>query len=154
MRNPDIDPVTPQHGPAGLQRRANLKALTADAPRQAAGVPAANTRVAPLPMRSGTAAAVPRDAIGIAMPGVRSPGHDVAGIMTQAGSRLSGPGAAAGNVGSATRQMPVPTSAAPALNGAGLNGTTMGRMASGPASIGGPVKNRSGINGTLMRSKH
>ena len=147
-----IDPVTPQGGSAGLQRRANLKALVAGAPRQAAGPPTAHARVAPLPMHPGTAA--PRNAIGVAMPSIGLPGHDMASTTTQAGTRLTGFGSAAGNAGAETRRMPVPASAPPALHGAAINGTTMGRMSSGPGSIGGPAKDRSGINGTLIRPKH
>jgi hypothetical protein len=30
----------------------------------------------------------------------------------------------------------------------------MARVASAPASIGGPAKDRSGINGTLLKPKH
>lgn len=154
VTNHGIDPVTPQRGIAGLQRRANLKALIADAPRQTAGSPAVNARAAPSLMHPGIAVAVPRNAIGVAMPGVRSPGHDVARITNKAGTRPTGLGTPAGNVGTEMHQMPVPTSPGPVLHGAGLNGTTMGRMGSGPGSIGGPAKDHSGINGTLMRPKH
>jgi hypothetical protein len=152
VTNHGIDPVTPQRGIVGLQRRANLKALISGAPHQAAGLPLANVRVAPLLMSPGIAGAVPRNPIGAAIPGTRSPDHDAAHITTQTGTRLTGLGAA-GRVGT-THQMPVPTSVGPALHGAGINGTTMGHMASGPASIGGPAKDRSGINGTLMRPTH
>jgi hypothetical protein len=157
MTNHGIDPVTPQRGPAGLQRRANLKALVA-APRQAGGLPVANARVVPSLMHPGTgsAVAVPRNAIGIAMPGVRLPGHDGAPTTTQAGTRLTGLGnaSAAGNAGAETRRMPVPAGAPPMLHGGGINGTAMGRMTSGSSSIGGPAKDRLGINGTLIRPKH
>jgi hypothetical protein len=151
VANHGIDPVTPQRGISGLQRRANLKPLISGAPHHAAGLPAANIRVAPSLVRPGTAVGAPRNPIGIAIAGARSPGNDVVGTMTQAGTRLTGLGAT-GRVGATTHQMPVPTNVGPALHGAGINGTTMGHMASGP--IGGPAKDRSGINGTLMRPTH
>src|SRR5215472_7055511 len=37
--------------------------------------------------------------------------------------------------------------------GTGLNGSTMGRITTGPGYIGGPAKDRSGINGTAIRPK-
>jgi hypothetical protein len=43
---------------------------------------------------------------------------------------------------------------AAALHGGGVNGTTNGRMAFGPASVGGPAGDRSGIIGTSVRTKH
>ncbi|SRR5579871_5546883 len=151
MTNHGIDPVTPQGGLSGLQRRANVKALASGAPRQAAGPPAAHALTAPLPVHPGTDA--PRNAIGSAMPGTGLPGRDVAST-TQAGIRPTGFGSAAGNLGIETRRIPVPTGAPPVLHGTGINGTTMGRMSSGPPSIGGPAKDRSGINGTLIRPAH
>jgi hypothetical protein len=153
VANHGIDPVTPQRGSAGLQRRANLKALISSAPHQAAGLPAANTRVAPLLMSRGIGGATPRNPIGAAMPGARPADRDVARTMTEAGTRLTGLGAT-GRVGTTTHQIPVPTNVGPAMHGVGINGTTMGHMASGPASIEGPAKDRSGINGTLMRPTH
>jgi hypothetical protein len=152
LANRDIEPFTPQRGSAGLSRRANLKTLIANAPK-AAGSPPANARIAP-PMRPGIDAAAPRNAIGVAMPGERPSGHDTAGVTTQAGRRLTGIGTPAGNVGRAMHHVPVPINVSPALYGAAINGTTMGHIASRPGSIGGPAKDRSGINGTLMRPKH
>jgi hypothetical protein len=142
----DIDPVTPMHGAAGLQRRAYLKALIANAPARPAGAPG-HTRAGALLAHPAVEAAAPRNAIGIAMPVARSPGRDSAGVATEA--RVTAPGSA----GSATHQMSVPTNAGAALHGAGVNGTAMGRVVSGPASVGGPAGNRSGINGTVMRPR-
>jgi len=41
----------------------------------------------------------------------------------------------------------------PAPNHAVINGTTMTRHATGPATIGGPAKNPGTINGTTIRRK-
>src|SRR5262249_36412718 len=98
LSNPE--PVTLQRGSAGLWRRANLKTLIANAPK-AAGLPPANIRLAPLPGRAGIGAS--RDAVGVALPG-----HDVAGIAARAGTRLTGIGTPAGNVGKVTHQTAVP----------------------------------------------
>ena len=150
----DIEPVTPVRGPTGLQRRANLKALIANSSAKPAGPLAGNTRVSPSLTRPGVAAGTARNSIGVAMPEARSPGRDGTGIAAQA--RVAGVGVASGSVGSATsqmRHMPVPTNAGAALHGAGVNGTTMGRVVSGPASVGGPARVRTGINGTSMRSR-
>jgi hypothetical protein len=42
---------------------------------------------------------------------------------------------------------------APVPNHAVINGTTMTRHATGPATIGGPAKNPGVINGTTIRRK-
>jgi hypothetical protein len=148
----DVDLVPPVRGPAGLHRHAFQKALIANAVRKTAGLPLGAARFAP-PLRPGLQAGVQRNAIGAAMPAAHPPGRDVA-VTIPAGTRLTTAGAPAGIAGHQTHQVPVPTSAGPALHGAAINGATMGRMASGPASIGGPARDRSGINGTAMRPKH
>jgi hypothetical protein len=125
--------------------------LIANASGKAAGLPAANSRVGPPPLRLRIEAAAPRNAIGVALPGMPPPGHALAGVTT--GTRTTGIGTPAGSVGNQTPQMRAPTNAGPALHGAAINGTTMGRMAAGPGSIGGPAKDHSGINGTLMRPR-
>lgn len=148
----DIELVAPQHASASLQLRASLKTSTANAPGKVAGRPAANVRIGP-PMRSGIDVSAPRNAIGMALPGGRPPGPAIAGVTTQPGIKMPDGGKAAGTAGGATHPIAVPTNAGPALHGAAINGTTMGRMAVGPGSIGGPARVHSGINGTLMRAK-
>jgi hypothetical protein len=149
----DIEPFTPQRGSAGLWRRANLKALIANPPNKAAGLPPANVRISPSPMRPGMEMAPQRNAIGAATPSLQLPGHGIAGVATPAGNRPSGIGTPLASITGVTRQTPVPN-AGQTLRGAAINGTTMGHVASGPGSVGGPVKDRSGINGTLMPPKH
>jgi hypothetical protein len=150
---PDVEPFTPQRGLTGLQRRANVKALIANARSGTAGLPSANLHVVSPTLRPAMEAAPPRNAIGIAMPGVQLQGR---GVTAPAGTRSSGIGAPAGHVVGMTRQAPLPPFpiAGQTLHGAGINGTVMGRAALNSGSVGGPAKDRSGINGTLMPSKH
>jgi hypothetical protein len=89
---------------------------------------------------------MPRNAIGMSLTGVRPPGHKSAGVPDQAGTKLTGIGTAPGNALGVTHQ-----ASAPMNTGAAINGTTMGRLVSG--SIGGPARDRTGINGTLMPPK-
>ena len=44
------------------------------------------------------------------------------------------------------------TNATPSTGTTGINGTAIGHIA-GPGSVGGPAKDRSGINGTALRRK-
>jgi hypothetical protein len=151
--NSDIELFAPRHGASGLWRRANVKTLIANAASKAPGLPAANPRVVPLPLRPGIEVSAVRNAAGLAVPGPRPLGHDFARLTTPAGPGLTGGGSAAGGAGGAAHSTPAPTNAGMALRGTGINGTTMGRMATGPGFIGGPAKDRSGINGTLIRPK-
>jgi hypothetical protein len=66
---------------------------------------------------------------------------------------LTGSGPAVGGADGAAHSMLAPKNAGIALRGTGINGTTMGRMATGPGLIGGPARDYSGINGTLIRPK-
>jgi hypothetical protein len=129
-----------------------VKTLIANAPAKVAGLPAADTRMGPPLLRPPIDGSTQRNAIGIALPGARLPGYDRAGVTT--GTRPTGIGTASVNVGNPTNKMRTPTNAGPALHGTAINGTTMGRVAAGAGSIGGPARDRSGINGTLMRPKH
>jgi len=115
-------------------------------------------RTAPFP-RLGADGAAARNAIGITVPGGRSPSHDVSAGHAGIGASVPGVSgvAATGNVGGANlHRLAIPLNAVtgPAAHTAGINGTTMGHVGSGPNYIGGPAKDRSGINGTAMRPKH
>jgi hypothetical protein len=151
--NGDIELFAPRRGAGGLWRRANAKTLIANAASKAPGLPAANTRIVPLPLRPGIEVSVARNATGLAVTGPRPSGHDFARLTTPAGPSLTGSGSAAGGADGAAHSMPAPTNAGIALRGTGINGTTMGRMATGPGLIGGPARDYSGINGTLIRPK-
>jgi hypothetical protein len=150
-----FDPVRPEGGPAGLQRRANPRTLIANAPKVGRGLPASNTDNGRPPMRPPMDGPAARNAIGVAMPGGQTAGHAVPGFTIQAGTGVTGVGAARGTIGGVNLlSPPAPPHAGPAPRAAGLNGTMMGHIASGPSSIGGPTKDRSGINGTSIRPKY
>jgi hypothetical protein len=147
-----INLVTPDNGYAGLLRRANRKALIA-AKRPVN--PLGGTANLPLahPGRDGPIA---RNAVGLVVlgGGVGGTGLHVPVPPPHAGPNGTGP------IGTAVvgggHLLPTPPSAAisATLHTAGINGTTMGHIASGPGIIGGPTKDRSSINGTTVRTKH
>jgi hypothetical protein len=158
------EPVRLESGSASLQRRANRKSLIATAPNMPAA-PSANIGAIPpfkLPGAEGGAA---RNAIGVVVPGGgQGFGHAVPSSIAATGIGLRGLGSgaasagkAAGNVGSTdARRWTIPPNpvTGPVTPAPGINGTTMGHIASGPGYIGGPAKDRSGINGTGMRPRH
>jgi hypothetical protein len=147
----DVEPFTPQRGAAGLQRRANMKALIANARTSAGGAPASwpatNVRTVPPQVLPGAGGAMPRNAIGATLPG-----HGVAGVQAPAGGRPAGIGTPLPGVAGTAHRVSLPN-AGPAPRGAVINGATMGRTPSGPGYVGGPARDRSGINGTLMPPK-
>jgi hypothetical protein len=147
LTNRDLELAAPLRGSKSLWRRANVKTLIANSPGNTAGPPAANARTGLPPVHPGTGVSTPRNAIGMSLTAVRPPGHDGGAVVpNQAGTRLTGVGTAPGSAGGVTHQ-----ASAPANTGAAINGTTMGRLVSG--SIGGPSRDRTGINGTLMPPK-
>jgi hypothetical protein len=160
-----IEPVRPEGGSAGLRRRANIKALIANAPKMATGSPASNTRIG-LPLaRSGAEGGTARNAIGaVVTGGGQGLGHAVPGSIASAGIGVHSPGRGVVGVGAAPANagradapalaIPPNQAASPLTHTSGINGTLMGHIASGPSYIGGPAKDRSGINGTAMRPKH
>ncbi len=158
------EPVRFEGGSASLQRRANRKPLIANAPKTSTG-PSPNIG-AMLPFkRSGAESGAARNAIGVVAPGGgQGFGHAVPDSIASAGIGVRCPGCgvvgvgqATGNVGSAdARRSAIPPNAvtSPVAHTSGINGTTMGHIASGPGYIGGPAKDRSGINGTAVRPRH
>ncbi len=153
----DIELAAPRHD-SGLWRRANVKALIATAPGKGAGSPAAATRIAP-PLPDSINVPASRNAVGVALPSPR-PGPGIAAVTSPAGPRLTGIGStagagiAAGSTGNVPGRMPTPANLAVAPHGAAIDGTAMRHTATGPGSIGGPARERTGINGTLMRPRH
>jgi len=159
-----VEPVRLEGGSASLQRRANRKLLIANGQNMPAA-PSANIG-AILPFkRSGAEGGPARNAIGVTVPGGgQGLGHAVPGSMAATGIGVRGPGSgvvgaspATGNVDSAdARRSAIPPNAVanPVAHTSGINGTTMGHIASGPSYIGGPTKDRSGINGTAVRPRH
>jgi hypothetical protein len=157
------EPIRPESGLASLQRRANRKSLIATAPNMPAA-PSANVGAIPLSKLPGAEGGAARNAIGVVVPGGQGFGHAVPSSVAAAGigvrglgSGAAGAGTAAGNVGGTeARRWTIPANpvTGPVTPAPGINGTTMGHIASGPGYVGGPAKDRSGINGTAMRPRH
>jgi hypothetical protein len=144
------EPVRLEGGSASLQRRANRKSLIATAPN-APGASPAHIGAIPQFKLFGAEGGPARNAIGVVVPGGgQGLGHAVPGSAAPAGIGVRGPGGGVIGAGIATGN--VVTS--PVAHTSGVNGTTMGHIASGPGYIGGPAKDRSGINGTAMRPRH
>jgi hypothetical protein len=157
------EPVRPESGSASLQRRANRKSLIANAPNMPAA-PSASVGAIPPFKRPGAEGGAARNAIGVVVPGGgQGFGHAVPSSVAAAGTGGSGAAGAgiaalaARNVGGTdARRWTIPANpvAGPVAPVPGINGTTMGHIASGPGYVGGPAKDRSGINGTAMRPRH
>jgi hypothetical protein len=158
------EPLRLEGGSASLQRRANRKSLIATAPNMPAASSAHIGAIPPFKL-PGAEGGPARNAIGVVVPGGgQGLGHAVPGSIAPAGIGARGPssgaagaGTAAGNVGGAdARRWAIPPNAVanPVAHSSGINGTTMGHIASGPGYIGGPAKDRSGINGTAVRPRH
>ena len=163
--NSGLDPVRAEGGSAGLHRRANLKALITNQPKTGTGPSALKTHIVPPLVRPVPEGGAAHNAIGAIVPGGgQGFGHAVPGFSASAatgvrslGSGVVGVGTPAGNVSSidVRRSAIAPTPVtSPAAHSSGINGTTMGHIASGPASIGGPARDRSGINGTAVRPRY
>lgn len=149
----DIELVPVERGAPGLWRRANVKTLIAKAASKPASLPPTNIpRDIPLlSVRPATDAATPRNAIGAVMP-PRPPGLGHGGNTAPPPGTRPISGSAAGVTMHPTS---VPANAGQALHSAAVNGTTIGgRTASGSGAIGGPAKDRSGINGTLLKRRY
>jgi hypothetical protein len=146
-----INLVIPDNGYAGLLRRANRKALIANAAKKPLNPLTTAAASPPLP-HSGREGV--RNAVGLMVPAGSSAIGTGAGQHVQPSQVYNGtgPGGAAA-AGTDSRHLTT-TPPSVALHTAGINGTTMGHIASGPGIIGGPVKDRSAINGTTVRPKH
>jgi hypothetical protein len=154
-----INLVTPDNGYANLLRRANRKALIANVPKKPS--PLAGAAPKSQITNSSNDVVVPRNAVGLVMPppgtGQSVPAPKRAGGIGigAIGNGLVG-GAVVGGSAEVRHLPPTPSNAAipPTVHTAGVNGTTMGHIASGPSMIGGPAKDRSGINGTTVRPRY
>ena len=136
--------------PPGISSRVITPPAAASLPRNAIGTatPSAQIGMAGLGRKgiaiapAGTQAGLPRTG---ERPGIGPVGRNLAGHTAIAGSRANAP-----TVGRVTSASPVA-----AVNHGIINGTGMGRPASGPAAIGGAARNvAAGINGTGYRTKH
>ena len=136
--------------PPGISSRVITPPAAASLPRNAIGTatPSAQIGMAGLGRKgiaiapAGTQAGLPRTG---ERPGIGPVGRNLAGHTAIAGGRANAP-----TVGRVTSASPVA-----AVNHGIINGTGMGRPASGPAAIGGAARNvAAGINGTGYRTKH
>jgi hypothetical protein len=162
--NTDLGPIRLE-GFTGLQRRANRNALITNAPKVPGRPPAAIGISAPF-MFSGATGKTAHNSAGVVVPGASSSalgtsglGRNAADLRTSAPPGVNAIGSvatAATGAGAALHHPSLPSSAvtgAPS-HAAVISGTTVSHIASGPGYLGGPAKDRSGINGTAIRPKY
>jgi hypothetical protein len=160
--NTDLGPINLE-GFTGLQRRAR-KALIANVPKIAGRPPASIGISAPFKF-SGANGGTVHNAAGVVVPGASSSalatpslGRNAPDLRTSAATGVNAVGGVATVTGTsaAWRRASLPSSAvagAPS-HAAVISGTTVSHIASGPGYLGGPAKDRSGINGTAIRPKY
>jgi hypothetical protein len=163
--NTDLGPIRIE-GFTGLQRRANRKALIANAPKISGRPPTAIGITAPLmfPNANGgtahNAASVVAPSASSSALGSLSLGRNAPDLRTSAAMGVNAVGTNVATTvtgaGAAWRRPTLPSSAvaAPPSHAGAISGTTVSHIASGPGYLGGPAKERSGINGTAIRPKH
>jgi len=157
----DLGPIRVE-GFTGPQRRANRNPLIVLTPQIPGRPPAAIGVGAPFVFSGAnggtgrrTSVAVP-GASGSAF-GTPSLGRNAPDLKASAaiGTNTIGSPAAAATAGPAWHRPGLPSGAvtAPPPHAAVISGTTVSHIASGPGYVGGPAKDRSGINGTAIRPK-
>jgi hypothetical protein len=162
--NPGAEPIRLEGGFTGLQRRANRKTLIANVPKIPGRPPAAIGISAPPGGVNGPTA---RNAVSVIVLGGPSSGRNAPDFRTYVGISASGVGtpntggvgvgATKANAGAMDWRRPsLPSNAVTGAmpHAPVINGTTVSHIASGPGYLGGPAKDRSGINGTAIRPKH
>jgi hypothetical protein len=141
-----INLTTPDNGYAGLQRRANRKLLVLNSAMKPSGTIDRNVTV-PQMLHPKPDGAVTRNAVGMAVPGGTGGAAAVQGPTVPRGPGDPG-------LHRPTTVMTGRAAAAPAAtHPTAINGTTITHIGAGPGVIGGPVKDRSGINGTSLRPR-
>jgi hypothetical protein len=100
-----------------------------------------------------------RNAIGIPLGNATIPKPDAPrppSVPTGTTPKTPSQGVAATTTGGTSIRplVPVPTIGLDTAHRAGLNGTGMSRVGSGPAVLGGAARTTTGVNGTSFRSKH
>jgi hypothetical protein len=155
----DLGPIRLE-GFTGPQRRANRNALIANAPKTPGRPPAAIGISAPF-MFSGANGGTGRSAASAPAAGAYgtlSWRRNAPDLKTSAatGANTVGSLAAATGAGAAWHRPRLPSSTATGAppHAAVISGTTVSHIASGPGYLGGPAKDRSGINGTAIRPKY
>jgi hypothetical protein len=115
---------------------------------------------------SGTIGGTARNAAGVVVPGAANSalgtptvGRNAPDVRTSAAMGANTIGSlatAATGAGTAWRRPSLPSSAVTGAppHAAVISGTTVSHIASGPGYLGGPAKDRSGINGTAIRPKY
>jgi hypothetical protein len=161
--NSDLGPISLE-GFTGLQRRANRKALIANLPK-ISGTPPASIGISAPNRFSGANGGTVHNAASVVVPGASSSalanpslGRNAPDARTSAATTVNAVGSVATVTGaSAAWRRPSPPSSAVAgapSHAAVISGTTVSHIASGPGYLGGPAKDRSGINGTAIRPKY
>jgi hypothetical protein len=162
--NTDLGPIRLE-GFTGPQRRANRNAVIANAPKILGRPPAAIGITAPL-MFPGVNGGTAHNPASVVVPsasssplGTPSLGRNAPDLRTSAAMGANTVGSVATTItgaGGAWRHPSVPSGASTGApsHGAVISGTTVSHIASGPGNLGGPAKDRSGINGTAIRPKY
>jgi hypothetical protein len=161
--NTDLGPISLE-GFTGLQRRANRKALIANVPKISARPPASIGISAPFKFSAASGGTV-HNAASVVVPGASSSavappglGRNAPDLRASAATGVNGVGSVATVTGASAAWRP-PSLPSGAVAGAPphaavINGTTVSHIASGPGYLGGPAKDRSGINGTAIRPRY
>jgi hypothetical protein len=162
--NTDLGPIRLE-GFTGPQRRGSRIPLIANAPK-ISGKPSAAIGIGAPFMSSGANGGTARNAAGVVVPGAASSalgtptvGRNAPDLRTSAAMSANAVGSlatTATGAGAAWRRPSLPSSAVtetPSRAGV-ISGTTVSHIASGPGYLGGPAKDRSGINGTAIRLKY
>jgi hypothetical protein len=161
--NTDLGPISLE-GFTGVQRRANRNALIANVPKIPGRPPASIGISAPFKF-SGPNGGTGRNPASVVAPGASSStlappslGRNAPDLRTPAATGVNSVGSVAAVTGAsaAWHRPSLPSSAvvgAPS-HAAVISGTTVSHIASGPGYLGGPAKDRSGINGTAIRPRY
>jgi hypothetical protein len=160
--NTDLGPIRLE-GFTGPQHRPIPNALIANAPK-ISGRPPAAIGIGTPPMLSGANRGSARNAVSVVVPGAASSalgtpglGRNAPDLRTSAVMGGHAVGSAATTIAGAAWHRPgLPSSPVTGASphAAVISGTTVSHIASGPGYLGGPAKDRSGINGTAIRPKY
>jgi hypothetical protein len=155
--NTDLGPIS-LGGFTGLQRRANRNALIANVPK-ISGRPRASIGIsAPFKFSGETGRSLVAPGVSSSTLAPSNLGRNAADLRTPAATGVNSVGSVAAVTGAsaAWRRPSLPSSAVAGTpsHAAVINGTTVSHIASGPGYLGGPAKDRSGINGTAIRPRY
>jgi hypothetical protein len=137
-----INLVTPDEGYGG-RRRAIRKPFIANVPKKPAG-PSAVTITHPQVARPRGESAVMRNAVGTVVPSGNAGGPQSGRGIAKGGEGRTAIGSSPTGVGLNFPRPTIRQGTGATVNAAAINGTSIGHIAYGPSSIGGPAKDRSG----------